>query len=176
MTKDDFYIIRNSVTMLQLANYHRFKIIKRGSKYFTLCPFHADKNASLQIFSGYNGFHCRGCGTSGDVTKFTELYENLSPKEAGILLAERFGIEISETGMVSEEVHRKAQKAEFDRQQELLHQQQIQAELRRLGTLIYGYIRLLDEPTLPIDSKCFILGELPWMECKWEYYFSQLRK
>lgn len=178
MTKDDFYIIRNSITMLQLANFHGFKIVKRGSLYFTLCPFHDDKNASMQIFDGYRGFYCRGCGTGGDVNKFTELYENLTPKESGLVLSNRFNIQISENGTIDESTRLKAQQAEFERQQQLIRSKQIRADLRRLGALIYGYRRLLDSKDIQMntDTYCFIRGELPRMEFQWDELFAELRK
>jgi DNA primase len=176
MTKDDFYIIRNSITMMQLAKYHGFKIIKRGGSYFTLCPFHNDKNASMQIFEGYRGFFCRGCGTGGDVNKFTELYENLTPKEAGTMLSRRFNIKISESEEVSPEAAQRARRAVLEQQQELNHQREIKASLTKFGGLIRGYelIALTAEPFSEIW--CYVQNELPVLKGKWEALFGEMRR
>jgi DNA primase len=176
MTKSDFYLLRNSITMRQVAEYYNFKIIKRGGSYFTLCPFHNDKNASMQIFDGFKGFYCRGCGQGGDVTKFIELFEGVTQKEAAIILSNRFHVPISENGEVSPEALQKAQQAEFLRQELFGRQLQIKAELRLLGTLIKGYegICLTAEPYSEIWI--YAQNELPRMIGRWEILFERLRK
>jgi alanine racemase len=100
----------------------------------------------------------------------------LTAKEAGILLAERFGIEISETGTVSEATRQKAQQAEFERQQQLLRSKQIQADLRRIGTLLYGYNQLLNSKEIDTDTYCFLRGEIPKLEYQWDELFAELKK
>ncbi len=179
MTKEDFHILRNSITMIQLVNFYGMQIYKKGSVNFIRCPFHgggSERTPSMIIYEGYRGFYCRGCGQGGDVTRFTELYENLTSKEAGILLAERFGIQISETGTVDEEVRRKAQKAEHDRQQQLLLSQQIKADLKRLGSYIYAYKSIIDREEPFSEMYCYCQNELPKVTWEWEEKFSQLRK
>jgi len=172
MTKEDFYIIRNSITMRQLVAYYNFKLDSKG---FIKCPFHTDKTASMQIFPEYRGFHCKGCGQGGDVVKFTQLYENLSPKESVMMLSKRFGVAISDNSEIPEEVRRKAQQAEWLRQEELVYMVEVKSRLRRLGTLIYGYRQLLDL-TADIDILDYVKGELPLLEYQWDYWFGELRK
>jgi hypothetical protein len=128
------------------------------------------------IYDGYRGFYCRGCGQGGDVTRFTELYENLTSKEAGILLSERFGIQISETGTVNEEVRRKAQKSEFDRKQQLLQQKQLQTDLIRLGSYIQAFKSIIDSSEPFSDAWTYCQNELPKYIWEWNLKFSQLRK
>jgi DNA primase len=176
MTKDDFYIIRNSITMRQVAEYYGFPI---NSKFFIRCPFHSsgtERTPSLQVYDGYRGFYCRGCGTGGDVIKFVEKYEGISSSDAVKVLADRFGIVISENGTIDEAVRYKAQQHEFERQQQLLRSKQIQADLRRLGTLIYGYNRLLVSKEIDTDTYCFLRGEIPKLEFQWDELFAELRK
>jgi DNA primase len=176
MTKADFDIIRNSITMRQVAEFYGLHIDSKG---FIKCPFHGggnERTPSLQIYNGYRGFYCRGCNTGGDVTKFVSLYENLEPKDAVKVLAERFGIVTSDNGTIPPEAIERSKQAQFEREREKLHQQQIQAELRQLGTLIYGYTHILDSMVLGSDEWCFVQNELPVLKGKWEYYFSQLRK
>jgi len=164
--------------MRQLVSHYGFKLTKKGLNNFIQCPFHgggAERTPSMIIYEGYRGFYCRGCCQGGDVVKFTQLYENLSPKESVMLLSERFGVAISDNSEIPEEVRWKAQQAEWLRQQGLVYQQEVKSRLRRLGTLIYGYRQLLDL-TADIDILDYVKGELPWLEYKWNYWFGELRK
>lgn len=45
------------------------------------CPFHNEKTASLTVYPN-NTFYCFGCGASGDVINFIQLYFNIQFKEA----------------------------------------------------------------------------------------------
>lgn len=176
MTKEDFIILRNSITMLQVAEHYGFKITKRGNAYFILCPFHPDKNASLQIYDGFKGFYCRGCGQGGDVTKFVELYEGVTQKEAAIMLSRWFDIPISEDGEVSLESRQKAQKAIFEKERELHRQREIKASLAELSDTIKAYeaIALTAEPFGGVW--CYVQNELPLLKGKWEALFRELKK
>lgn len=42
-----------------------------------LCPFHGDKNASLQVDLVNNTFYCFGCGKTGDAREFVKYMEDL---------------------------------------------------------------------------------------------------
>lgn len=176
MTREDFYIIRNSITMRQAAESYGFHIDRRG---FIRCPFHAggaERTPSLQIYSGYKGFYCRACGTGGDVIKFVQIYEGLSPNEAALELSKRFGIEISEEGEISPETRQKAQEAVKGKRRELMRQMEIRRSLTEIATLIQGYeaAALTAEPFSSIW--CYIQNELPVLKGKWERLFSQLKK
>lgn len=176
MTKEDFIILRNSITMLQVAEHYNLKITKRGGALFILCPFHPDVNASLQIYDGFKGFYCRGCGQGGDVTKFVELYEGVTKKEAALILSERFGIAISDSGEVPEETRQKAKQAVKEAQCELIRQSEIRAELAKLG----GQIRAYDTITLTAEPFgevwMYVQNELPRLKGKWDFLFSQLKR
>jgi DNA primase len=176
MTKEDFYILRNSITMRQVAGYYGFRIDRKG---FIKCPFHgngSERTPSLKIFPEFRGFHCKGCGQGGDVTKFVELYENVTQKEAAILLSQRFNIPISDNSEIPEEVLHRAKQAELERQGKLARQIEIQSELRQIATLIKGYegIRLTAVPFSEIW--CYTQNELPKLIGRWEYLFSEMRK
>ena len=60
------------------------------------CPFHDhDHNTpSLGINSDSNGafFKCFACNASGDITKFVELKEHISPLQAAKKVCDHFGI------------------------------------------------------------------------------------
>jgi len=40
-----------------------------------LCPFHQEETPSFSVNQRGQYFHCFGCGVSGDVFRFLELYE-----------------------------------------------------------------------------------------------------
>ena len=71
---------------------------KAGSTYKGLCPFHNEKTPSFHVNQEKGFFHCFGCGTGGDVVKFVELQEKLGFPEAVRLLAQRFGLQVPESG------------------------------------------------------------------------------
>ena len=71
---------------------------KAGSTYKGLCPFHNEKTPSFHVNQEKGFFHCFGCGTGGDVVKFVELHEKLAFPEAVRMLAQRFGVEVPESG------------------------------------------------------------------------------
>lgn len=61
----------------------RVVILKRhGRDHFGLCPFHHEKTPSFTVYDAKQFFKCFGCGQSGDVIKFAQLYYNLKFIEA----------------------------------------------------------------------------------------------
>lgn len=176
MTKEDFIILRNSITMHQVVEHYNFRITKRGGSNFILCPFHPDKNASLQLYEGFRGFYCRGCGQGGDVTKFVELCEGVSQKEAALLLSRWFGVPISEDGEIPPESRQKAQKAISEKERELLHQEEIKVSLAELSDKIKAFeaIALTAEPFEGVW--CYVQDILPRLKGEWEALFGELKR
>lgn len=75
ITKDE---IVKDLTILRAVVGEKTQLDSRG---FGLCPFHAEKTPSFNIFiaaSGRARFHCFGCGADGDVFNFLNRSENLS--------------------------------------------------------------------------------------------------
>lgn len=87
---DKFQIIKSQISLLQAIEYYGLNPIKKGSRYWILCPFHADKNPSMAIYD--EAYHCYGCQAHGDVIDFTARYFNLTPLEAVEKLSYDFGI------------------------------------------------------------------------------------
>ena len=50
--------------------------------YKIVCPFHGDKNPSMQINQSNNFFYCYGCGASGGYIDLVKRIENLNSIEA----------------------------------------------------------------------------------------------
>jgi len=53
-----------------------------GKEQIGLCPFHADRHASMSVNEDKGLFHCFACGAGGDSIRFVELIEKVNFKEA----------------------------------------------------------------------------------------------
>ena len=65
-----------------LAEYRINIYDTRGFNHIILCPFHADKNPSLEIRWDNGGFKCWSCGAHGNLVDFVQKFENISEDEA----------------------------------------------------------------------------------------------
>lgn len=65
---------------------------RSGSKFKALCPFHDDRNPSLEINPERQSYRCWSCGAGGDIFDFVQNYEHVDFPEARRMLAERAGI------------------------------------------------------------------------------------
>ena len=52
-------------------------VTKKGRSYVALCPFHDDKNPSMQISAEKQIFKCFVCGAGGNAIGFVEKYEKI---------------------------------------------------------------------------------------------------
>jgi DNA primase len=68
---------------LRLSGYvaRRVKLTKRGSDFWGLCPFHAEKTGSFSV-NDAKGFYCFGCGAHGDILDWWQKIEGLSFEDA----------------------------------------------------------------------------------------------
>ena len=71
---------------------------KAGSRYTGLCPFHDEKTPSFSVTPSMGIYKCFGCNKGGNAIQFVREIENVSFVEAARQLAERFGVELIETG------------------------------------------------------------------------------
>lgn len=67
---------------------------RRGKNFLALCPFHPDKNPSMNISQEKKVYHCFSCGASGNMFRFVQDFEKISFFEAAQKLASRAGIDI----------------------------------------------------------------------------------
>ena len=104
------------------------------------CPFHdhGHNTPSLGINSDSNGafFKCFACNASGDITKFVELKEHLSPLQAAKKVCDHFGIpntinakEMSEEEKKAYEEHQALIKAENEARMKKEAEQRAKKEL-----------------------------------------------
>ena len=81
-------------------------LVKKGSNYFGLCPFHSEKTASFSVSQDKQIYHCFGCSKGGGVINFIMEIENLSYPDAVRFLAKRVGMEVPEDGSRDDAVRR----------------------------------------------------------------------
>ena len=80
-----------------------FKLTKKGSTYFGLCPFHNEKSPSFSVTPSKQMYYCFGCGQGGNVFTFVMKYENMTFTEAVKFLADKAGISLPEQEYSEEE-------------------------------------------------------------------------
>lgn len=76
---------------------------KSGANYKGLCPFHDDRTPSFIVSPAKNYCKCFACGKGGSPVGFIMEHEQLSYPEALRYLARKYGIEIKEKELSSEE-------------------------------------------------------------------------
>lgn len=76
---------------------------KRGVNYVGLCPFHDDKTPSFYVSPAKGLCKCFACGKGGNAVHFIMEHEQLTYPEALRFLAKKYGIEIKERELTSEE-------------------------------------------------------------------------
>lgn len=108
---DIFSLIKKNVSIETIVS--EYTTLKKTGNYLKArCPFHHEKTASFTISPGKDIFYCFGCHQGGDVINFVSKIEQCSQKEAALLLASRFNIDLS--GVTEEYVqHDKDAKATY---------------------------------------------------------------
>jgi DNA primase len=84
--------IKQAVPITALVSGYGHTLLKAGSNYKALCPFHDDHNPSLIVNPDRQSYKCWSCGAGGDVFDFVMATERVEFKEALRMLADRAGI------------------------------------------------------------------------------------
>lgn len=88
----DFKKVKENVRFESVLNHYGVKLKStKGVELLSHCPFHEDKNPSLQVNTQKRLFYCHGCGAKGNVLDFVSQKETVSIREAALLLSEWFG-------------------------------------------------------------------------------------
>ncbi len=72
-----------------ISNY--ITVNKKGRNFVALCPFHDDKNPSLQISRDKQIFKCFVCGEGGNAVQFVQKYEKMGFYDAARKVADLVG-------------------------------------------------------------------------------------
>lgn len=83
---------------------------KRGTNLLGLCPFHGEKTPSFTVSPVKGIYKCFGCGKAGNSVNFVMEHLQLSYPEALKWLAKKYGIEIVEREITSEERERQSER------------------------------------------------------------------
>lgn len=84
--------IKSSVSALDACSRYGIEVNRAG---FARCPFHNEKTASFKAYRGNRGYHCFGCGASGDVISLVQGLFNLPFMDACAKLNDDFGLGLS---------------------------------------------------------------------------------
>lgn len=78
-------------------------LVKRGSNYMGLCPFHNEKTPSFSVNRQRNICKCFSCGKGGSPVNFIMEKEGVNYHDALLHLAKKYGIKVEERELTDEE-------------------------------------------------------------------------
>lgn len=78
-------------------------LVRRGSNYMGLCPFHNERTPSFSVNKSRNFCYCFSCHKGGSPVNFIMEKEGVSYHEALLQLARKYGIEVHERELSDEE-------------------------------------------------------------------------
>ena len=85
ITRDD---IINAYPLRDIMATYGVELQNVSGKFMAICPFHADKNPSMQFHEDQH-FHCFGCGAHGTVIDFIALKQNQNDKDVFKMLVKK---------------------------------------------------------------------------------------
>lgn len=85
--------VGNLITLFQQQG----RLMRRGSRYVTLCPFHNEKSPSCYVNERY--FCCFGCGAKGDIFEYIKRRDGVNFAQALRFLADLYGIALETHGL-----------------------------------------------------------------------------
>ena len=166
-------IVRETVSARDYAALIGLPINRSG---FAQCPFHSgDRTGSLMLYKGTRGWHCFGCGASGDVIELAKRYYGLTFTQAIVKVSQDAGVQIPMDGQVTVDqakvFHEARQKREQRERQERISEQvddqyydtlgdyiEISREFDRLDETISQQLKehpidlTAENPTVPDDD------------------------
>ncbi|MFI3265318.1 MAG: DNA primase [Rikenellaceae bacterium] len=101
-TIDRIYAAANIVEIV--GDYVTLK--KKGANYQACCPFHNEKTPSFVVSPVKGLYKCFGCGKGGNAITFVMEHESISYPDALKIVAKRYGIEVQERELSSDEIQR----------------------------------------------------------------------
>jgi len=91
---DDKIKVQQATDIVRLIGEH-VALRPKGKEFAGLCPFHDNKNPSMQVSPAKQIFKCFSCGAGGDAFSFVMNYHKMTFPEALKHLAEMAGIELT---------------------------------------------------------------------------------
>lgn len=99
--------IKNTADIVEVVGDY-VHLIRRGSNYMGLCPFHNERTPSFSVNKQRNFCYCFSCKKGGSPVNFIMEKEGLSYYEALLHLAKKYGIEVVERELSDEERERRS--------------------------------------------------------------------
>lgn len=106
--------IRSRLDIVETVSEHVL-LKKSGRNFWGLCPFHKEKTPSFSVNAEKGIFKCFGCGEGGDSISFLMKVNNTTFWETIVMLAQKFGIELPEAGVSTENTEIKNKLLEINR-------------------------------------------------------------
>lgn len=94
--------IKNAADIVEVVSDY-VHLIKRGSNYMGLCPFHNERTPSFSVNPRRNFCYCFSCHKGGSPVNFIMEKEGVSYHDALLQLAAKYGIEVEERELTDEE-------------------------------------------------------------------------
>lgn len=86
--------IKDSLSITDVVSTY-IRLEKSGAQFRARCPFHNERTPSFYVSPERKSFHCFGCQAHGDIFTFVEKIENIPFFEALKILADRAGVELT---------------------------------------------------------------------------------
>ena len=96
VSNDEINAIRAKADIISIVGSY-IPLTQRGKNYFCVCPFHDDHSPSMSLSTDKQIYKCFSCGATGNVFSFVAEYENVSFIEAVSIVANKCGMELSQT-------------------------------------------------------------------------------
>jgi DNA primase len=90
-TRVDFKVVKEAARFEAILERYGLSFETKGKELLVRCPFHDDEKPSLRVNVEKKVFKCFACDVGGDVIAFVARKEDVSLREAAVLLAEWFG-------------------------------------------------------------------------------------
>ena len=173
---EDVKMLKHSVTMRQLAEYHGIKVSRDG---FCICPFHAEKTGSMKIYPRSKGWHCFGaCQEGGDIIAFEMKYSGLEFEDACKTIAAMFGIALHDTTNLDPEKkadirkkYKQVQEAQERQEEHTRHLKELLAEASK-ALRFWETLAKASTPLSTLQAQAF--NEIPKIQGIYDHLFDEL--
>lgn len=153
----DVFKTARAVSAIEAANRLGLRGRRTGERMVMRCLFHEDKTPSMVLYPRDGGFHCFGCGRSGDATALYQQALGLPPLEAARRVCEDFQLKWTEDWVPSRRI---APRREPDARKLMLKLQQFRERRAALlvdrrtqaQTQLSAREKQLEEQALPFEQ------------------------
>lgn len=94
ITERSLQRLQESIDLVDLISHYNISVVKVGSNYMAVCPFHDDKTPSMSISQEKGLYYCHACGATGNGITFVKEYEKLDFQEAVEQIARFFNVSL----------------------------------------------------------------------------------